>query len=837
MTLPSAIVEPYRTAHQIVNAKGEPYQAIVTSNLWVSDPGRFANKTEGNSIKAFTTGKAYFAELVETVMAAQSQVLIAGWQVSWDAIVAPPKMRFFDLIYNAAKANPNLLVCVMPWDDTEPVQTYDDETLRALNDINERLGRKQVRVLLSPSYASTNAKFFSHHQKQVVVDARIAFLGGMDICYGRFDDEHFEVCVAKGADRQGMNRYNGCIAPVGIVDPSLAVNPDLLTGGLDTFGLGHGYFKSSATVEREKLYAGGWQIKYKQAGTIDIADNASKTASNHEDSSTLDRFKQPRMPWQDVHCRIEGPAVDDLLRNFVGRWNIKAEKGWQLPMPGWGDASACKQPKPGQAHIQVLRSAPANHCAKEHAALANKQGTPKPGGTQHDIYSAMIKLIEKSMRFIYIENQFFVSGFGEELRQPPHNLSAAGQFIQTYGGKDQQSSAAWTARSDDKTKVVSRLNTRAAIEAHPTNLICEALIKRIQNAIFTSTRPAFHVYITLPVHPEGLLSDASVAAQVYWTMQTISFGSKSLLTGIRRAIKARELRDAKDEGFMRVLNENNSEYKSVPLEKCDDYVTLLNLRSWGKTEYARIVTEQVYVHSKCMIVDDLYALIGSANINDRSMLGERDSELAVLVMDGENTRADINGKGSQRPVRVFAHELRKSLWKKLFGITSGRSPASELAQAIEEPGCPDSWKLIQSRARKNAAAFEAVFPWVPKDWSGFKDRKDKPFPASILPPWNPTLPSPEVDKWPEGNLNSPMPFEPRFWQSEQHNAQAVAQLNAIKGFITALPIRWTDGENLHFNFSTALLTQNESLPHAPDSDGGGTSVASAQGPGNREDSV
>ena len=30
-----------------------------------------------------------------------------------------------------------------------------------------------------------------------------------------------------------------------------------------------------------------------------------------------------------------------------------------------------------------------------------------------------------------------------------------------------------------------------------------------------------------------------------------------------------------------------------------------------------------------MIVDDNYAIIGSANINDRSMIGVRDSEIAV----------------------------------------------------------------------------------------------------------------------------------------------------------------------------------------------------------------
>jgi phosphatidylserine/phosphatidylglycerophosphate/cardiolipin synthase-like enzyme len=36
---------------------------------------------------------------------------------------------------------------------------------------------------------------------------------------------------------------------------------------------------------------------------------------------------------------------------------------------------------------------------------------------------------------------------------------------------------------------------------------------------------------------------------------------------------------------------------------------------------------QIYVHSKLMIIDDRMALIGSANINDRSLLGSRDSEV------------------------------------------------------------------------------------------------------------------------------------------------------------------------------------------------------------------
>lgn len=37
----------------------------------------------------------------------------------------------------------------------------------------------------------------------------------------------------------------------------------------------------------------------------------------------------------------------------------------------------------------------------------------------------------------------------------------------------------------------------------------------------------------------------------------------------------------------------------------------------------------IYVHSKGMIVDDEYVLLGSANINQRSLEGSRDTEIAM----------------------------------------------------------------------------------------------------------------------------------------------------------------------------------------------------------------
>jgi phospholipase D1/2 len=53
---------------------------------------------------------------------------------------------------------------------------------------------------------------------------------------------------------------------------------------------------------------------------------------------------------------------------------------------------------------------------------------------------------------------------------------------------------------------------------------------------------------------------------------------------------------------------------------------------------------QVYVHSKLLIVDDRTVLVGSANVNDRSQLGARDSEMACVVRDSDVVHTRMIGQ-------------------------------------------------------------------------------------------------------------------------------------------------------------------------------------------------
>jgi len=229
-------------------------------------------------------------------------------------------------------------------------------------------------------------------------------------------------------------------------------------------------------------------------------------------------------------------------------------------------------------------------------------------------------------------------------------------------------------------------------------------------------------------------------------------------------------------------------------------------------ERDKYLCSSICVLPKLMIVDDRYALFGSANINDRSLNGEGDSEIALLVADQKNSTADLCGDGVQRPVRDFARKLRMDIWRKLFGIglkpsaVGGVKPADHLLSAIDKPACPASWRAIQKQAEENAAAYEAVFDYIPRSWTTTGSNNSK-HTSSIIPNWDREIISPVTKE--KGAPKSSLPFSDAFWKSKRFELTHLNSLLKIRGFIAALPIQWSRGENNHFPYPTSLVAQNE----------------------------
>ncbi|XP_069983520.1 uncharacterized protein [Penaeus vannamei] len=77
----------------------------------------------------------------------------------------------------------------------------------------------------------------------------------------------------------------------------------------------------------------------------------------------------------------------------------------------------------------------------------------------------------------------------------------------------------------------------------------------------------------------------------------------------------------------------------------------------------------IYVHSKLLIADDAYLVVGSANFNDRSFLGDRDTEIAVLAQQVETV-----GNYEQVISNGRIQQFRRSLWAEHTGGLSETDP-------------------------------------------------------------------------------------------------------------------------------------------------------------------
>ena len=116
----------------------------------------------------------------------------------------------------------------------------------------------------------------------------------------------------------------------------------------------------------------------------------------------------------------------------------------------------------------------------------------------------------------------------------------------------------------------------------------------------------------------------------------------------------------------------------------EEYINFFSLRQWGVIGNDVLVTEQLYIHAKTIIVDDRVALIGSANINERSMLGSRDSECAAIVRDTDMIWSTMGGE----PYRVgrFAHTLRLRLMREHLGLDVDEILEEERQQETDQKG-------------------------------------------------------------------------------------------------------------------------------------------------------
>jgi phospholipase D1/2 len=164
------------------------------------------------------------------------------------------------------------------------------------------------------------------------------------------------------------------------------------------------------------------------------------------------------------------------------------------------------------------------------------------------------------------------------------------------------------------------------------------------------------------------------------------------------------------------------------------------------------VTEQLYIHAKVIIVDDRIALIGSANINERSMLGVRDSECAAVVRDTDMLWSIMDGE----PYLVgrFAHTLRMRLMRehlgldvdevmeeerrveldreedeyesRMNGIYNGNDSETDMAKAKNAPSIPPPDQALRIANHERLRSFNHDVDWEEEDNPNLATQSYKP---------------------------------------------------------------------------------------------------------------
>eukprot|EP00123_Amoebidium_parasiticum_P013742 comp22125_c2_seq2/m.32359 comp22125_c2_seq2/g.32359 ORF comp22125_c2_seq2/g.32359 comp22125_c2_seq2/m.32359 type:complete len:347 (-) comp22125_c2_seq2:571-1611(-) len=230
------------------------------------------------------------------------------------------------------------------------------------------------------------------------------------------------------------------------------------------------------------------------------------------------------------------------------------------------------------------------------------------------------------------------------------------------------------------------------------NKIGDALYERIVRAHREGQR--FRVYVIMPLMPafEGSFGPGGTSLQVvmHWQYLSINRGPDSLLKRLEQAVG--------DWGR---------------------YITF-NCLQRAEELLGSLVANQVYVHTKLAIIDDATVICGSANINDRSMLGSRDSEIAAMLVDNPVHGMDTVMDGKPYRAGAYAYGLRKRLFGEHLGL--GESEAGQ--DVVGDEFYHGVWA---ARSRSNSQIFEGVFRRVPnntvKNFDELAKWRQQPIPA------------------------------------------------------------------------------------------------------------
>lgn len=146
--------------------------------------------TEGNEAWLYSDAAAYYQALVNACEKAEKTILIAGWDFHSDTVLTykkrrglgmiPKKLLLHRFLRRLLRQKPELQIYILTW-DYAPFYMLERERLQSW----KRGWLKHPRIYFHLDDAHPISA--SQHQKFVITDADVAFIGGLDLTIRRWD--------------------------------------------------------------------------------------------------------------------------------------------------------------------------------------------------------------------------------------------------------------------------------------------------------------------------------------------------------------------------------------------------------------------------------------------------------------------------------------------------------------------------------------------------------------------------------------------------------------------------------------------------------------------------
>ena len=763
----------------------------------------FTTQKSNCRAKWFIDGESYFGYLFEQLINAKESVHITDWFLSPPVALKRPicyeefldekkdykkhltfenVSRLMDLLYLLAKRGVHIYILLfyeiklaLPLNSS-----YAKKTLSSLH--------PNIKVTRHPKGSSSI--LWSHHEKLVIIDQQIAFVGGLDLCWGRYDTHDHPIIEEEN--------------------------------------------------EKKLYYYPG--ADYMSERTCDMHD------VDKFNIEQIDRNKYPRFGWHDIHTMVEGPIVSDIMRHFVERWNFARSSKRNNQLVRVGVSTYVKRGKNNKVNININENQINNifdndkdndndKNNEKEEKIDNNKNKDNNDDDDDSFGIPQCKTFRGKVNIENIEKKFLEKKEKEEKKRKEKekeeekeekkneiNISDTNNNINNLYNIDNNENDYndifmndMEEEADDDSvalggresmmfkdieelqginnnnykffdKILSKIKTKlkSKYDEFKSKNGRKSEEKKIKQKIILSDEvrddtisSSFKIQALRSVCPWsiGLRTTEHSILEGYYKLIDNSkhyiyienqfFVTKPYSEDERRnsgvslqklveneiALHIRnriELAFERKEkfrvyicipllpGFPGVPGENstldailkhtlqsisrNKGYSLLELlekkmgKEFDNYIYFFSLRNHS-TLHGVPISELIYVHSKLLIVDDQKVLIGSANINDRSMLGTRDSEFAVVMEEDLNCDSIMNNK--EYKASNYAASLRKNLMSEHFNININD-------KILEDPLNDKLWSLMKSKAENNTSIYDKIFDCFPHNkFNTFKKLKER----------------------------------------------------------------------------------------------------------------